>query len=170
MEQRINLSIDGPGIALFSPGVTGDIPKGEDFLTKEFSQPEDIGRHVRAGDVTAFCTGSPGDFLLDCREGYPDEAAMEEYPVGLRLALEVRGGEVWVTDLFWLSQFPKQCPPEQIIRLADGFYHLTVLTKKPDSGVWGDDQRVLLYWNPLPEMPELMWRGAPLLLPKEEWG
>ena len=43
MEQRINLSIDGPGIALFSPGVTGDIPKGEDFLTKEFSQPEDIG-------------------------------------------------------------------------------------------------------------------------------
>ena len=62
------------------------------------------------------------------------------------------------------------CSSDLIIRLVDGFYHLTVLTKKPDSGVWGDDQRVLLYWNPLPEMPELMWRGAPLLLPEEEWG
>lgn len=169
MEQTIRLSIDGPGIALFSPGVTASIPEGTDFLSGQFIQPEDIGRHVRAGDVTAFCTGSPGNFTLTCREGYPDEAARREYPVGLRLGLEVRGGEVWVTDLFWLSQFPGSCPEKQILRLADGFWHLTVLTRKPASGRWGDDQEVLLYWNPLPEMPELAWRGAPLLLPEEEW-
>ena len=170
MNQSISLCIDGPGIAFFSPGMTEGIPEGDNFLMGEFVQPEDIGRHVRVGDVTAFCTGSPGDYLLECREGYPDSAAREEYPVALRLGLEVRGGEVWVTDLFWLSQFPKQCPPEQVIRLEDGFYHLTVITRKPDSGLWGDNQKILLYWNPLPEMPELMWQGAPLLLPEEEWG
>ena len=166
----MKLSIDGPGIALFSPGMTEGIGKGDDFLGEEFVQPEDIGRQVRAGDVTAFCTGSPGDYLLECRDGYPDEEACREYPVGLRLGLEVRGGEVWVIDLFWLSWFPKECPPEQVLRMADGFYHLTVLTRKPDSGRWGEKQRILLYWNPLPEMPRLAWQGAPLLLPEEEWG
>lgn len=169
MERTIHISIDGPGIALFSPGVTAAIPAGSDFLSARFTQPEDIGRHVRAGDVTAFCTGSPGNFILDCREGYPDAAAEEKYPVALRLGLEVRGGEVWVTDLFWLSQFPDSCPEGQILRLDDGFYHLTVLTRKPASGYWGDNQQVLLYWNPLPEMPKLAWRGAPLLLPEEYW-
>ena len=89
--------------------------------------------------------------------------------MALRLGVEIRGGEIWVTDLFWLSDFPKSCPPDQVVKLPDGFYHVTVLTRKPESGRWGDDQSILIYLQPLPEMPQLMWQGAPLLLPSEEW-
>ncbi len=55
------------------------------------------------------------------------------------------------------------------MKLPDGFYHVTVLTRKPESGRWGDDQTILIYLQPLPEMPQLMWQGGPLLLPSEEW-
>lgn len=56
-----------------------------------------------------------------------------------------------------------------MVKLPDGFYHVTVLTRRPESGCWGDDQTILIYLQPLPEMPQLMWQGAPLLLPSEEW-
>lgn len=169
MEHQMALSIEGPGIALYSPGMVTGIRVGSDFLNTQFVRPGDIGRHVRAGDVTAFCTGSPGTYRLRFLEGYPDEAADDAYPIALRLGLRVRGGEVRVVDLFWLSRFPGRVPPEQVLPLADGCYHLTVMTRRPVSGRWGDDQEILLYFQPLPEMPRLTWQGAPLLFPQEYW-
>ena len=168
-DTEMQLSTSGPGIALFSPGMTTGIPEGSNFLMEEFVRPEDIGRHVRAGDVTAFCTGSPGNYHLRFLGGYPDEETGGEYPVALRLGVEIRGGEIWVTDLFWLSDFPKSCPPDQVVKLPDGFYHVTVLTRRPESGCWGDDQSIRIYLQPLPAMPPRRWPGAPLLLPSEEW-
>lgn len=92
-DTEMQLSTSGPGIALFSPGMTTGIPEGSNFLMEEFVRPEDIGRHVRAGDVTAFCTGSPGNYHLRFFGGYPDEETGGEYPVALRLGVEIRGGE-----------------------------------------------------------------------------
>ena len=54
-------------------------------------------------------------------------------------------------------------PEEQQIELEDGFYHLTVLTRLPDSGYWGGEQTIYIYFNKLDAMPQLTWKGVPQL-------
>ncbi len=158
-----HLSIDGMGIVLFSAEVMKDVVPGSNFLTAEFTNPKQVGEHVRKGDITAFCTGTGGDFILWLRSGYPDSNAEKEFPIMIRLALEVRGGSLQFCDLFWLSDWNTDFPQEQILSLPDGYYHITVCTKKPESGYWGDAQIICLYFNELEEMPELIWPGVPYL-------
>ncbi|MBT9774991.1 hypothetical protein GPL15_00520 [Clostridium sp. MCC353] len=163
INQDITLDIDGMGIVLYSPGAVKDIPISYNFLMQEFNRPEDIGKHIRKGDVTAFCTGSPGRYCLKFRDGYPGLQMSEDYPIAIRLGIQVSGGKIHIIDLFWLMDFDPQCPQEQTLDIADGYYHITALTKKPVSGRWGDNQIIYIYLNELPEMPELTWNGAPML-------
>ena len=163
-----HLSIDGMGIVLFSAEVMKDVVPGGNFLTAEFTNPNQIGEHIRKGDITAFCTGTGGDFILWLRSGYPDSNAEKEFPVIIRLALEVRGGSLQFCDLLWLSDWNTDFPQEQILSLPDGYYHITICTKKPESGYWGDDQIICLYFNKLEEMPELTWIGVPYLVTEEQ--
>ena len=81
----------------------------------------------------------------------------------IRLALEVRGGSLQFCDLFWLSSWNADFPQEQKLSLPDGYYHITVCTRRPESGYWGDDQMICLYFNKREEMPELIWPGVPYL-------
>ena len=45
--------------------------------------------------------------------------------------------------------------------LEDGAYEITVLTKKPGSGIIGDNQDIIIYFEKVEEMPKLMWEGVP---------
>ena len=159
INRDISIYIAGMGIAFYSPGMVTDIAVGNDFLMQEFNRPADIGGHIRKGDITAFCTGTSGQFELRFRNGYPDKNINEKYPVAIRLGLQVKGGKIHVIDLYWLME----CPQEQVVEVQDGFYHITALTRKPNSGRWGDNQVIYIYLNELPEMPELTWNGAPTL-------
>lgn len=89
-----HLSIDGMGIVLFSAEVMKSVPPGRDFLTEEFTNPKQVGAHIRKGDITIFCTGTGGNFALWFRSGYPDSNIEKEFPVMIRLALEVKGGSL----------------------------------------------------------------------------
>ena len=100
-----HLSIDGMGIVLFSPEVMRYVVPGSDFLTEEFTNPKQVGEHIRKGDITAFCTGTGGDFILWLRSGYPDSNVEKEFPAMIRLVVEVRGGSLQFGDLFWLSDW-----------------------------------------------------------------
>ena len=53
-----HLSIDGMGIVLFSAEVMESVAPGSNFQTEEFTNPEQVGAHIRKGDITAFCTGT----------------------------------------------------------------------------------------------------------------
>ena len=163
-----HLSIDGMGIVLFSAEVMKSVVPGSNFLTEEFTNPEQVGAHVRKGDITAFCTGTGGDFVLWFRPGYPDSNIEREFPVMIRLALEVRGGSLQFCDLFRLSDWDTDFPPEQILSLPDGYYHITACTRRPESGYWGDDQIICLYFNRLEEMPGITWPGVPFLFTEEQ--
>lgn len=43
------MSIDGMGIVLFSPEVMRYVVPGSDFLTEEFTNPKQVGEHIRKG-------------------------------------------------------------------------------------------------------------------------
>ncbi len=162
-EKDISLAIDGMGIVFYSPETNREIPEGSNFFAADYSKPEDVARHIKQGDVVGFCTGTGGDFTLKCREGYPQEELLAEYPVAIRLGIDIQDDKLCMIDLFWLMEWSADCPPEQILKINPGYYHITLCTKQPDSGIWGDHQTIYVYLNRLDSMPELAWAGVPQL-------
>lgn len=167
-EKDIHLKIDGMGIVFYSPETNKNIPEGCRFLKEEYIEPEDVARHIKAGDVVGFCTGTPGNFILKFREGYPEDRLLEEYPVAIRLGIDIQDEKLCVIDLFWLTEWGAECPAEQIIPIDPGYYHITLCTRKPESGIWGHGQTIFVYLNKLDSMPVLKWPGVPVLLPPSE--
>jgi hypothetical protein len=163
MHVDMPLTIDGVGIVLYSDGAVRDIPEGEDYLSKEYSQPSQVAEHIHKGDVVGFCTGSPGDYVLRFRSGYPDPEQDEQYPISARLAIAVDGGRLSAIDLYWLMEWSSDFPSEQQLEIEDGIYHITLLTRAPDSGIHGDNQEIYVFLNRLEAMPDLAWEGVPQL-------
>lgn len=155
INKDIELSIDGMGIAIYSNGVMSGIEEGADFFATNFAQADKMSEHIRKCDITGFCTGSGGDYSLKKREGYPDAETDNNYPVSIRLGLEVKDSKVSFVDIFRLMEWNSDIPEEQQIDLEDGFYHMTVLTRLPGSGYWGGDRTIYIYFQKLDSKPQL---------------
>lgn len=163
INKNFQLTIDGLGIVIYSNQAMNYIQEGEDYFSKEFATPEKVANHIKKGDIIGFNTGSSGKYNIKVRYGYPDKNILDDYPVAIRLALDVKGNEVSFIDLYWLMEWSDFVPDEQKIMVHEGIYHVTVLTRKPSSGIWGDNQEIYFYMNKIDEMPELQWDGVPLL-------
>lgn len=163
IEKDINIEIEGMGIVMYSPQTVKGIPEGYDYLSNEYSIPDQVAEHLRKGDMVGFCTGSGGSYILKVREGYPENEINDKYPISIRLGIDVRDNRMCFIDLFWLTEWYDDCPEEQSIEIEKGYYHITLLTCKPTSGIWGDEQIIYVYLNKLPAMPELTWQGVPEL-------
>lgn len=159
----VTIEIEGMGFVLYSEGAVKGIEEGENFFDREYAEPAQVAAHIKKGDIVGFNTGSGGIYHIKFRSGYPDADINREYPVAIRLAIDVKGGKISIIDLFWLMEWSSDCPSEQQIEVEDGIYHLTVLTRKPKSGVWGDRQEIYIYLNRIEEMPKLTWTGVPEL-------
>lgn len=162
-DQDIDLSIDGMGIVMYSPATVAGIPQGYDYLSNKYSEPSQVADHIKKGDMVGFCTGTGGNFILKIREGDPSEEIDKEYPVAISLGIQVKDETICFIDLFWLMEWDYDCPPEQSIKVPNGYYHIVVMTKRPESGIWGDDQVIYIYLKPMNTMPQLMWNGVPQL-------
>lgn len=167
MNQNVHLDIDGMGMVFFSAKTMSYVAPGTDFLTQDLTEPQQIADHIKKGDITAFCTGSGGSFDMRFSMGYPTAEIEKEFPVYIRLALDVQGGSVQFCDLFWMTNWNTDFPEEQILSLPDGYYELTVCTRMPESGCWGDDQIIYVYFNQVDKLPELTWTGVPYLFTEE---
>lgn len=163
VEKDIHIEIEGMGIVMYSPKTVEEIPEGYDYLSKEYNAPAQVAEHLKKGDMVGFCTGSGGSYTLKIREGYPTEEIEENYPISIRLGIDVQDDEICFIDLFWLMEWYDDCPKEQCLKIEKGYYHVTLSTGKPASGIWGDDQVIYVYLNKLPAMPELTWQGVPQL-------
>lgn len=167
MDNALDLVIDSMGIVFFSAKTMDYVAPGTNFLMAEFNDPRQVAEHIKKGDITAFCTGTGGKFHLRFFMGCPTDDIFEEFPVSIRLGLDVQGGSVQFCDLFWLSDRDTKFPQNQMIPLADGYYEMTVCTFRPKSGYWGDNQTIYIYFNKVEQMPELTWTGVPYLFTEE---
>lgn len=167
MNKTVNLTIDGLGIALFSAKTMDYVEPGSDFFTNEFEDAQQIAEHIRKGDITAFCTGTGGDFCLHFLTGEPTADVMEQFPISVKLGLNVQGGSVQFCDIYWTFRWTTDFPQDQVIPLEDGFYSIIVCTRMPESGYWGDNQTIYIYFEKVDKMPELTWRGVPYLFTEE---
>lgn len=163
IKEDIQLDIDGMGIVIYSKKAMENVQEGDDFFNKEFSTPQKVAEHIRKGDIIGFNMGSPGNYNLHIRNGYPNENVLSDNPIAIRLALNVIGNEISFIDLYWLMEWSNYIPKEQKIVVNDGIYHVTVLTRKPSSGILGDNQDIYIYFNKIEKIPELKWDGVPSL-------
>jgi hypothetical protein len=161
--REVAIDISGLGFILYSPPAVRHIVEGSDYLDQHFSQPRDVARHVMDCHLTAFCTGTPGSFLLRFRDGPRDEQAVAAAEFRVRLGLEVREGVICIRDLYDLMQWSAECPASQQVRMADGWYRLTVYTSRPPTGIFGDNQALDIHLEATQEKPKLRWEGVPTL-------
>jgi hypothetical protein len=160
---RIDLEIAGLGLILCSPFATAHIAEGERYLEQHYWEPADVARHLRAGTIAGFCTGSSGTYRVRVVIGAPDTRAIVTHPWMVRLAVEVRDRTLWIRDLYDLLRWERACPRGQAIELDDGLYRVTAATAPTDSGIVGDDQDILLCLEPVDALPALTWEGVPFL-------
>lgn len=157
------LEIAGPAFVIYSPFAVADVSIGASFLREHYTEPADVAASVRAGRVAGCCTGSPGTYNVEILDGALDHFMLPLCTWWINLALEVRDRTVCVRDLFDLTPWDPACPTEQSITIADGFYRLAVGTRPTDSGIVGDDQDLVIAFEPVESLPELTWTGVPFL-------
>lgn len=162
-EKEIIMEIDGPGIAFYSPKTVSFIKKDYDFLNNDFMKPEDIANHVMKCDISAFCTGSPGKYILKIREGNPTLELLSEFDIITRLGIIVKDNKINFVDLFWLSSWDTEIPDDQVLKIDNGKYYITSMTKLPESKKYGDNQIIYMYFDKTRSMPRLKYKGAPML-------
>jgi hypothetical protein len=155
MQHEIPLLISGLGIMFYSPFAVAGIAEGEDYFSTKFEAYEKVTAHAMRGDISAFCTGSPGDFRLVVYDGKLDDDGLQNAKFKLRLCLEVRDGEVCFRDVYELLDWTADCPSTQKIKMADGFYSVTVYSSPPASGHIGRDQVIYLHFEKVGRLPAL---------------
>jgi len=161
--EKIELQIAGIGIILYSPASASHISEGENYLESSYMTDDQVQRHIQSGSVVGFGTGSPGTFTIFIRDGYPPDDVFAENEFKLRLGVHVKGGILCFRDLFDLIDWTVECPPRQRAAFADGDYHITLCSRRPASGIVGDQQVILAYFNRLPAFPKLRNEGIPTL-------
>jgi hypothetical protein len=66
-------------------------------------------------------------------------------------------------DLYDLMEWSQECPAEQQLPVADGWYRLTVFSSRPASGILGDGQIININLEPVASKPLVRWEGVPQL-------
>src|SRR5262245_39757925 len=112
---EIELDISGLGIVMYSPSAIPAIKEGEDYLEANYREPRDVQRHIQAGSLVGFGTGSSGRFILRLRYGYPTIEQQRAVRFKLRLGVRCPDGVLVFRDLYDLMGWTSQFPPEQSI-------------------------------------------------------
>ncbi len=155
MKYQIDLYIAGLGIAFYSPFAVKDIPLGSDFLDENFMDPDDVAQSVMDCKISAFGTGSTGNYILNIIDGEYPEKKVAHSDKALRLGIEVKDNEIRFRDLYDFIEWEVECEEKQIIQIENGFYKITVFTNLSESGVLGDDQVINLHFQKVSDKPVL---------------
>lgn len=161
--RSICIDASGPGLIFYSPFSVASIRDGEDYLEIGFSDPDEVEKQALAGSLVGVSTGTSGRFHLKLFNGYPTDSEVASTQFKLRLGVEVRDRTLCIRELFDLLSWQSQCPESQIVDLDDGFYHVTLMSSEPPSGILGEDQVIRIYLQQTPEMPKLKYNGVPTL-------
>jgi len=162
-ETVIDLQIAGFGIIIYSPSSAAHIAEGENYYEKHYEFDVDVQRHIQAGSIVGFGTGTAGDFMLDIREGYPDREMIDRSEFKLRLAIRNTDGCIIFRDIFSLLKWKPAVPESQVFRQPAGIYHITLCSSTPRTRVLGDFQTIYVYFNRLEVFPRLGNVGVPHL-------
>lgn len=163
MIKSMKIAIDGMGFVVYSPFAVKKIVLDDDFLTKELWNPEDVKRHVESCQIVPFCTGSPGVYIVNFFEGLPNSNYLSKFQFVLHLGIIIRNETLCIRDLFDFISWDPNCPDEQKLQIASGYYIMTIGTSIPESGITGDYQTIEIHLHKIDFFPATKSNGVPLL-------
>jgi hypothetical protein len=157
----VRLPLQGLGLILYSPFAAAHIGNGEDYFQTHFLLPQDVAAHVNRGTISAFGTGSPGNYTI--RLFAEIDETLFSYECKLALCLEIRDRTLCIRDVYDLMEWDAACPTSQKVELDDGYYYLRVCTNVPASGILGDNQVIDIFLWRRSTLPKIAWNGVPNL-------
>ena len=163
MKYEVSIEISGLGIVFYSPFAVKHIKPGENFLEANFWDPEDVAKHVNDCFISAFCTGSPGSYILKIFDGEYPLYQIQKASVAIRLGIEVRDNLLVFRDLYDLMEWDDEYSESQAIKIPNGFYKITVFTSFSENEIIGDNQIINMHFEKMSERPKLNWDGVPNL-------
>jgi len=162
-EKIMKLSIYGIGIILYSDYAVSHIKYGENYLEENYTEPVDVLKQIYSGSLVGFGTGSSGTYHLQFLGGYPNNVELQKFEYKLRLGINVKDNRIIFRDLYDLMEWNPNYPDDQVFPIENGYYHITLCSNTPKSGILGNDQKIFIYFNKLESMPKLKFEGVPML-------
>lgn len=159
------IEIEGLGIVFHSGGILKMRQDGYDFLENEFWNPEHVSRHVNAGDITAFCTGSPGIYHLKFNTECPGREEMNEYVAKVQIGILIDDGILYIRDLYDLMEWDSKCEDAEKIFLDNGIYLLTAYENRiSDREFYESGQDIYIHIEKVEKMLDLNYEEVPMLV------
>jgi len=144
---EFRLGISGLGIILYSLKSVRNIPAGEDYLSENYSDTNQILNHFAEGSIGALSTGTSGTFLLRIFEGV--DPSRNNFR-GI-IPLKVTENLVFFHDLYSMISWDPSWLPESCIEIENGLYALHVYSEK--SEIIGEDQLVEVCFEKVEQLP-----------------
>lgn len=162
-EKDIVLETEGMGFIMYADYAVKQIKKGEDFLSKNYWNPKDVAKQVNAGKIVGICTGTPGVYVLKIREGIPCNELRANTALKMRVSINVKGGMIYIRDLYDLMEWDAQCDESQTVKIEDGYYTVLLEGNMPNTGCFGDNQVIYMYFVKDEKFNETKFGGVPNL-------
>ncbi|ORX43926.1 hypothetical protein BCR36DRAFT_586396 [Piromyces finnis] len=161
------IELQGLGFVFHSGGILKSRENGYDFLENEFWEPEDVCKYVNKGDMTAFCTGSPGSYNLNFYNGVQSDNEGEDnkkYAAEVHLAIKIDSGILYIRDLYELSEWDRECKETEFLSLDNGIYLLSAYKNEITSDEFYENgQDIDIFLHKVEEMPKLDFDNVPML-------
>ncbi len=158
--EKVNYHLTGLGFILFSEGAVANIEDGEDYLGEHFWDGENVVKSVNEGKIVGV-NSQPGDFTFEFREGGSTPEEWGSYDIVMPLSIEIKGGKLFLDDLYALLDWESENEYRLELELEDGLYSILLLSNIPESEILGDNQEVIMYIEKDDEALMLEWHNIP---------
>lgn len=169
IDKVVDIDIQSMGIVFHSQQVLSEYSTGYNFLEKEFWSPSDVVKHVKNGDVTGLCVGSPGVYHLFFHNGNPQKEELDAFESIATIGIRVDNRKLYIRDLYELDEWTQDCEESICIEFENGIYRMTAgIERISDDEFFDCGQDIHIYFEKVDQMPDLKWDGVPMLLYDEE--
>lgn len=149
----------------YSPSSAQHIAEGEDYFSTRFSDEDDVRQHLETGSIIGVALGAAGDYFIRFHDGYPTDSEIDQFEFAYRVAVRVADGCLVFRDIYDLVYWSPSFEESACVQIRNGIYHVTMLSSCPPSGVFGDQQQIEMFFQPLSGFPALTKTGLPYLCP-----
>lgn len=163
-EKDIILELDSTGFIMYSDFAVKHLKNGEDYLSDYYSDPKNVAKEVNAGQIVGLCTVMSGKYILRIRKGYPCDELRDNTKIKQCLHIKVRGGCIYIRDLYDLVFWEDECTDSQTIKIEDGYYTILLVGNKPNSGWYGDNQIIYVHFIRNEQFAETEFKGIPYFM------
>jgi hypothetical protein len=159
--KTIEMDIKGLGIIFYSEDSVKHIKQGDNYLKNNYWDDIDVLEHIFDGSIVGFCTGSPGQYILEVTICSKEELCISGYDYVMKLGIQVSQNKIYFKDLYDLMDWDNDCADEYTFKIENGFYEVNILSNLPKT-------KINMFFIRSEKMPQLHYSAIPTLWNEED--